>query len=275
MYSLKTTIGIKVRKTLGLQAHSVGRELTVFPDDVFLVSYPKSGNTWIRFLISNLLYPDQTITFDTIKRVIPDIYLSSNRELLQIPRPRFLKSHEYFDPQYKKVIFVVRDPRDVTLSTYFHSLKYGLIQEATSLEEFSNGFLSGNYHLVGESNPLGSWSENTGSWLGARKNDADFLLLRYEDFQTDIVSQLQKIADFMSLECSLAQINSAVENSSIESMRKLEQKQKNVWPNKYTKKDIPFVRKAISGEGKTKLPEAVLERIEYLWQENMKELGYL
>ena len=34
-----------------------GRNLRVFPDDVYIVSYPKSGNTWTRFLIANLIYP--------------------------------------------------------------------------------------------------------------------------------------------------------------------------------------------------------------------------
>ena len=275
MPSLKTSIGIKVRETLGIQAYSVGRKLTVFPDDIFLVSYPKSGSTWMRFLISNLLYPDTTITFANIQQLIPDIYLSSNRELLQVPRPRILKSHEYFDPRYKKIIFIVRDPRDVILSGYFHFLKYGLINEATSLEQFSDGFLSNRYHFVGESNPLGSWSENTGSWLGARKDDINFLLLRYEDFQTDPINQLKKIAHFISFECLDSEINNAINNSSSKRMRKLEQTQKYVWPNKYTKKNIAFVRAAISGEGKAQLPSSVLAQVEFMWGTTMKDLGYL
>ncbi|MEL6579895.1 MAG: sulfotransferase domain-containing protein, partial [Cyanobacteria bacterium J06621_12] len=183
--------------------------------------------------------------------------------------------HEYFDPRYQKVILVVRDPRDVTLSSYFHALKYGLITETTSLEEFCQKFLLGQYYFVGEPNPLGSWSENTGSWLGARKNDANFLLLRYEDFQTNIVEQLNKIANFMSLKCSDSDIAKAVKNSSIEHMRKLEQQQKNVWPNKYTKKDIAFVRSAVSGKGQVQLSPSVLKQIELLWGETMEKLGYL
>ncbi|MEO1670211.1 MAG: hypothetical protein AAFR77_05380, partial [Cyanobacteria bacterium J06631_2] len=55
MQSLKTTIGNKVRETLGIQASFVGRKLTVFPDDLFLVSHPKSGNTWIKLQIKNLI----------------------------------------------------------------------------------------------------------------------------------------------------------------------------------------------------------------------------
>lgn len=277
MRSLKTNIGTKVKQTLGIQPNSVGRKLTVFPDDVFLVSYPKSGNTWIRFLISNLLYPEVDITFASVQNIIPDIYLASNRELLQISRSRILKSHEYFDPRYKKVILITRDPRDITLSAYFHFLKYGRITETTSLEEFSQGFLSNHYHFVSKSNPLGSWAENTGSWLGAMKdkNHDNFLLLRYEDFQTDITMQLAKITNFMHLDCLESDLNLAIEKSSLKRMRELESTQTDVWPNKYTKQNIAFVREAVSGQGRVKLPQSVVQQIEFLWANTMKQLGYL
>jgi hypothetical protein len=277
MRSLKTNIGTKVKQTLGIQPNSVGRKLTVFSDDIFLVSYPKSGNTWIRFLIGNLLYPEVDITFANVQNIIPDIYLASNRELLQISRPRILKSHEYFDPRYKKVILITRDPRDITLSAYFHSIKYGLITKTTSLEEFSQGFLSNHYHFVRQSNPLGSWGENTGSWLGAMegKDHNNFLLLRYEDFQTDITMQLAKIAKFMNLDCLESDINLAVEKSSFKRMRELERIQQDVWPNKYTRHNIAFVREAVSGQGSLKLPQSAIQQIESLWGNTMKKLGYL
>lgn len=275
MQSLKTRINTKIKQKLGLMHNYVGRKLTVFDDDIFLVSYPKSGNTWTRFLISNLLYPDIEINFSSIQKIIPDIYLASDKEILNVAKPRIIKSHEYFDPRYKKVIFVVRDPRDVIISNYFHSLKYSSNNDPISLTQFSDKFLKGIYYPVGEINPLGSWGENTGSWLGAKKGGTDLLLLRYEDFKTNPASQLQKIADFLSLSISESDINNAVQNSSIENMRKLEEKQKNVWPNKYTKKSVPFVRTADSGEGQNKLSESILKQIESDWGGIMQELGYL
>ena len=72
-----------------------GRYLTVLPDDIFIVSYPKSGNTWMRFLIGNLLFQDEPITFSNIELKVPDIYRNNNRKLLKISSPRILKSHEY------------------------------------------------------------------------------------------------------------------------------------------------------------------------------------
>jgi hypothetical protein len=93
-----------------------GRDFRVYPDDVFVVSYPRSGNTWTRFLIANLIYQDDPVTFANVEQRIPDIYTSSKRHLKKLPRPRMIKTHEYFDPRYKKVVYIVRDPRDVALS---------------------------------------------------------------------------------------------------------------------------------------------------------------
>ena len=77
---------------------SAGRGLTIRDDDIFIVSYPKSGNTWTRFLLGNLCYKDGTISFANIENKVPDIYKNTNRALLRLAGPRLLKSHEYFDP---------------------------------------------------------------------------------------------------------------------------------------------------------------------------------
>ena len=87
-----------------------GRAFQVFSDDIFLVSYPKSGNTWTRFLLGNLMNPNDCITFANVERKVPDIYAESKMTLKKTPRPRLIKSHECFDPRYRRVIFIVRDP---------------------------------------------------------------------------------------------------------------------------------------------------------------------
>src|SRR5438270_13523251 len=83
---------VMFRKTL------LEREITVFPDDVFLTSYPRSGNTWTRFLIGNLIYQDEPVTFANIESRLPEIYFNSDHYLRSLPRPRILKSHDSFQP---------------------------------------------------------------------------------------------------------------------------------------------------------------------------------
>src|ERR1700688_3546261 len=112
-----------------------GRNLTVFPDDVFLVSYPRSGNTWTRFLISNLIYQEEPTTFANIEKRIPEIYFNADHAMRKLPRPRILKSHECFQPHYKHVICIVRDPRDVAVSFYHHNVKAGNFPEESPTDD--------------------------------------------------------------------------------------------------------------------------------------------
>src|SRR6476660_7215926 len=83
-----------------------GNRFTVYPDDTFLVSYPRSGNTWVRFLLANLRYPNQSVGFANINRLLADPAVSTSRFLEKLPRPRILKSHEPFDVRFRKVVYL-------------------------------------------------------------------------------------------------------------------------------------------------------------------------
>src|SRR5437763_6232361 len=132
-----------IRALLG--KNPAGRRLTVFPDDIFIVSYTRSGNTWTRFPIGNLVYHDDPVTFANVEARIPEIYLFPDRILRSLSRPRILKSHECFDPRYKRTIYVVRDPRDVAVSLYYYSMKRKTIPQGYALDEFIPKFVAGEF----------------------------------------------------------------------------------------------------------------------------------
>src|SRR5215468_2315878 len=112
-----------------------GRGVTVFPDDVFLVSYPRSGNTWARFLVSNLVHPGEPTTFANVESRIPEIYFNPDHVMRRLPRPRVLKSHECFQPHYPRVIYIARDPRDVAVSSYHPNVKAGNIADDYPIDD--------------------------------------------------------------------------------------------------------------------------------------------
>jgi hypothetical protein len=265
MYGIKRV----VRYFLGTDI--AGRALAVYPDDTFVVSYPRSGNTWTRFLIANLLQPHQAVTFANIERIIPDSEAHSNRYLKRIPRPRIIKSHSYFDHRYKKVIYIVRDPRDVVLSYYDFQRKYRHIKDDYPVLSYVSNFITGKLGSA----EWGTWGENVGSWLATRAGKADFLLLRYEDMKNNAEQELGKVASFLGIERSPALLANAVEQSSADRMRILEKNQSHQWvATRNRRDDIPFVRSAVSGSWKSKLPAAAVAEIEAAWGSLMRDLGY-
>ncbi len=64
---------------------SPGRDFEVFDDDTFIVSFPKSGNTWTRFLIANLLHPEEPANFGNIDRLIPESEGLTRKQLAGVP----------------------------------------------------------------------------------------------------------------------------------------------------------------------------------------------
>jgi len=255
------------KRAFGLQRP--GRNLAVFPDDTFLVSYPKSGNTWTRFLIANLVYPEKKPDFSNINELIPDPEALSKRHLASMPRPRVLKSHQYFDPRYRQIIYVVRDPRDVALSQYHFHRKRRVIDDRYPIEQFATRF------IAGETSEYGSWAENVAGWLATRYRSEGFLLLRYEDMIADTPAELAKVAAFLHISADASRIAHAVAQSSAQKMRELESTQTDLWSStKDTRPDVPFVRSARAGGWKSGLPEASVRELERAWSPLMKWLGY-
>jgi Sulfotransferase domain len=252
---------------------NAGRGLTVFPDDRFLVSYPRSGSTWTRFLIGNLVHTGEPVTFANIETVLPSIYICTDRELRRQSRPRLLTSHECFDPTYRTIIYVVRDPRDVAISYYHYCIKNFDIPDGYSLEEFVSRYIAANVNPTYDR--WGSWADNVMSWVNMRQNHSSFLLLRYEDMVENPERELAKVATLLNIDASTERLHRAAQLSSADNMRSLEKQQHNQWKqiNK-TRSDKPFVRTASSGGWTSSLPQSCVNQIEAAWAPVMRTLGY-
>ena len=255
-----------MRRALGL--HHPGRNLEVWTDDVFIVSYPKSGNTWTRFLIANLLHPKELVNFGNIDRLIPELAGLTKRQLERVPRPRIMKSHEYFDARFRKVIYIVRDPRDVVVSQFHFFRKRRRIADDYSIEQFVSRF------VAGATSDYGSWSDNVASWLATRQNSPSFLLLRYEDMLARTGEELTRVASFLGVRATPDLLAQAVERCSADQMRKLEGTNATAMVVKDMRQDIPFVRAAKSGGWRTELPEPAIAELEARWGHLMTYLGY-
>lgn len=235
--------------------------LKVFEDDTFLVSYPKSGNTWMRFLIGTL-YFGYKIDWLNVEDRLPDSYGAEN-VLLNAPEPRIIKSHEPYDDRYRKVIYIARDVREVVISYYYHHLRYREKPDNLRFDDFFNCF------TAGEVGP-GLWDQHVLSWIDQQhKVKNGFLLIKYEDLMRDIFGEAAKIVRFLDLKRTDTEIKEAIEWSSFSNMRSLEIKQ---CENLNMK--IPFVRQGQINTWKSFLTEEQQNEMKRSFGGTLSRLGY-
>jgi len=253
-----------------LNRQSMAKDIASYDDDVWIVSYPKSGNTWTRFLVGNLISGGKPVDWSNIEQWVPDIYYGRDSQFRSLERPRYFKSHEAYQARYRRVVLIVRDPRDVAISYYHFVRKAKHLPLDASIADFMALFLSGRI------DPYGSWGENVGSWLGGRRGSQDFIIVRYEDLLANTETQLAQIADRLGLNVNDEQLRRAVENSTADAMRSLEDAQRDQHRAlKNSHSEIPFVRAAKAGQWQAELPAECARQIEAAWSSPMRELGYL
>ena len=249
-----------------------GRDLNVYPDDLFIVGYPKSGNTWLDFLIACLrAEKPEAVDFGSVETLVADIYVNDPRALHKLAKPRFLKSHEPYDARYPRVVYIVRDPRAVAVSYYHHLLGIGQISTDFSLEEFVPDFIKGSY------DNFGSWHAHVRGWMRAQEQSPNrVMIVRYEDLKASTQLTLSNIASHLHLDPSPERIQAAISWSSPENMRRLELEGRKLGHSglENFKEGSFFIRKTSSQGWKQELNTALAAQIEETWADAMRELGY-
>lgn len=225
-------------------------KVEILDTDIFIVAYPKSGSTWVRFVIGNYLMYPRLCDFNNYHHVVPDIHYNPE-EIRHIKfSPVIVKSHFAYTPEYNKVIYIVRDPRDVAVSYYFHCKKFNLIDMNATFEDFIKILLgitsTPNTPLI---NNFGSWNEHVLSWVKNKKDN--LLVLKYEDIVESPVDGFKKLLSFCNIKIQDDRLNSAIQNSTFKKLRDLEDSnqktEKIVDILKNSNKQINFIREGKAG----------------------------
>lgn len=245
-----------------------GRFIKVNPGDVYIVSYPRSGNTWLRFLVANMAHPSLDIDYGNIENVVPDIYVTSEVQLRKMSRPRILKSHESFDPRYKKVVYIVRDPLDVALSL-FATLKRVNKDFDFSFSNFVTRHIEGEFDAW-----FGSWDQHVNSWIHQQSVGKDLHLIRYEELTRNPVEVLSDLAEFLGYSQEKNVIERAIARSSKDAMTVLYQSTSERLQRKIGENNseflVPNKKPTVEVE-----QEKELLRLKEFFAPTMRRLGYL
>jgi len=272
---------------------------------IWLASYPKSGNTWLRAFLSTYIYSqNEEFKFENMRKIkifpqmkhFNDIGLTPNNLLefvknLVLAQDKinlsndivFLKTHNAMCtvdnyPFTNKdntlgVIYLIRDPRDVLVSYSKHddtSIDFSL---KALINTKNLGTLNDdkNKRLL---SIIGSWSENYNSWKNF--NLTKKIIIKYEDLLTNPFDNFLKIIEYLNelygLKVDKNKIKKIIEVTKFSNLQDLEKKFGFI--ETISKKGL-FFREGKSGSWKSQLNKETTDKIENLFYKEMKELNYL
>lgn len=274
---------------------------------IWLASYPKSGNTWFRVFITNLLsdsdapanindlaetsisssrkvFDDYTglsssdLSFEEIDKLRPEVYRMQSEESSEL---LFKKVHDkfyfvaenqpLFPPEISKgVIYLIRNPLDVIVSFAYHSAK-PVNKMISALNNPEYAFCDKNDKLQNQLRQiLGSWSGHVQSWTEQKLIPVH--VIRYEDMINNTFESFSKAIRFLSIEKTDQQIRDAIQKSDF---RILSGQEKISGFKEKMIQSKSFFRKGKIGDWRNHLGKEIQDKIIENHKDTMIKFGYL
>ncbi|XP_077538035.1 sulfotransferase 1C2-like [Haemaphysalis longicornis] len=165
------------------------------PGDLFIVTYPKCGTTWMQQIVYHILMngnlPDDEL--DVVLR-LPFLEVQGADAGRYGPKPGAYKTHLPFDKHpyspEAKYIYVARNPYDCCVSFFYHTKNFPVYHyEDGTFDDFFDKFIAGKVDF-------GDYLDHLLSWY-AHRNDANVLFVTFEDLKRDPGAWVLRVAEFM------------------------------------------------------------------------------
>uniref|UniRef100_A0A8D0HD03 Sulfotransferase n=1 Tax=Sphenodon punctatus TaxID=8508 RepID=A0A8D0HD03_SPHPU len=243
--------------------------------DVFNLTYPKSGTTWMQEILT-LIHSDGDPTWSrsvpSWERVPWIEQITAAGYLEMRPCPRLISSHlpcslfpKTFFTSQAKAIYMIRNPKDVCVSLYYYAKMSSFLEFKEDFGEFIDMFLAGKVLF-------GSWFDHVKGWLRLR-DSKNVLLLTYEDLLKDLQGSVTRICQFLGKDLPDPAIDSVVQNASFSTMKENKMVNYTLVPESIMDQKVsPFLRKGISGDWKNHFTPEQSAQFDQFYQEQMREV---
>ncbi|XP_012714622.2 sulfotransferase 2B1 isoform X2 [Fundulus heteroclitus] len=234
-------------------------------DDVLAVTYPKSGTSWMQEILPLVLNGGDLTPLHTVVNWERVPWLEERTlEVVvdKLPSPRAFVTHflyrlmpPSFHTSKAKVIYVMRNPKDVLVSSYYFHKMAEFLEDPGTFDEFMEKFLQGRVLF-------GKWTEHVKSWRHAELGDR-ILFITYEEMVQDLPASIRRISDFLCCNLSEEVIQKIAEHCSFQSMKANTMSNFSLVPKEYMDSDkSPFLRKGIVGDWKNHFTSEQLARFQ-------------
>ncbi|XP_047455289.1 sulfotransferase family 2, cytosolic sulfotransferase 3 isoform X1 [Mugil cephalus] len=229
------------------------RNFLVEDTDVFAITYPKSGTIWMQEILPLVLNGGDLTPVHTIPNWDRVPWLEEKRLAVVVDKltsPRAMVSHfpySLMPPSFftskAKVIYVMRNPKDIIVSSYYFHQMAGFLDDPGTFDEFIDKFLEGRVMF-------GKWTDHVKSWRHTELGDR-IMYITYEEMVEDLPAALRRISDFLGRNLSDEAIKKIAEHCSFTTMKANTMSNFSLVPKKYMDSDkCPFLRKGIAGDWK-------------------------
>ncbi len=262
-----------------LREPAFGRALR--PTDVFLVGHPKSGNTWLAYMLAVLLTDDREgeVNLYNVGDHVPFVHGRDHAIAAweHLPDPRvFRNEYPRYPHRYPGTLYLVRDPRAVLVS-FRHMFVTMFDDREMTLGRFVDGYLSGGAPFDRWHRHLGRWDRQVAAALRRAERGERICVVRYEDLVADREAALRRVSEFIGdvPAGTSARLARAVERGSFEAMRELEERHGAEAYTGRARGQGRFVRRGQTEDWRHEMDPAVAARIEAAFGPVMERAGYL
>ncbi len=248
------------------------------PTDVFLVGHPKSGNTWLAYMLAVLLTRDHDhrVTLVNVGEHVPFVH-GRDYQIARygtLPDPRIFRNEypRYWD-LYPKIIYLMRDPRAV-LPSLWHMYQVMFDDRDLTLTDFLAQYLAMDGIFVDWNRDLVRWDRQVRSTMAEAAQGNRIHIMTYEDLVRDRRGSLERVMAFAGIERSEADLSLAVERGGFDAMRALEDRHGAEAYKDRAAGEGRFVRMGTIDSWREDVDAALVRRIEREFAPVMALAGY-